>query len=120
MFKIYLPRLDAAPGNIAEPTERSYAEASAGTRNQTILVVEDRDAVRVSAAKFAAAVLSAFGYWIMQASGGAEAPAQASESQSIGLAITDGVMPNMTGPQLAASLRKKRPGLNVLFTWGYT
>jgi PAS domain S-box-containing protein len=110
-FTIYLPRIAerAAP----EVARQSEAVAQ-GT--QTILVVEDDPAVR----RLAARLLGTFGYAVMQAADPLTAiEIVRSASPAIDLVLTDVVMPDLSGPQLAVKLRALRPDLPVLFTSGY-
>jgi two-component system cell cycle sensor histidine kinase/response regulator CckA len=85
--------------------------------HQTILLVEDDEAVR-DAVMHELAVL---GYTVLEASGGPEAlrMAAAQPARRIDLLLTDVVMPEMDGCTLAARLRESQPGLKVLFSSGY-
>ncbi len=113
-LKIYFPRYageDAAAGvdtGICEP-------AQGGT--ETILLVEDELAI-LELGKF---MLTNLGYTVLAAGTPAEALRMAKEKDGdIHLLITDVVMPEMTGRDLAAQLTAERPGLRVLFMSGYT
>jgi PAS domain S-box-containing protein len=111
-FKIYLPTvaLPVAAGR----TERAAAPP-AGT--ETVLVVEDDDAVRV----FTEAVLEAAGYEVLTASNGAEALEVArSTPRAIHLLMSDVVMPVLGGHALAEQMRSLHPETRLLFTSGYT
>ena len=85
--------------------------------HQTILLVEDDEAVR-DAVMHELAVL---GYTVLEASDGPEAlrMAAAQPARRIDLLLTDVVMPEMDGCTLAARLRENQPGLKVLFSSGY-
>jgi PAS domain S-box-containing protein len=111
-FKVYLPRSDESV-----PSGRSsqdFVMLPGGT--ETILLVEDQDAVR----SFARHVLLAGGYRVMEARDGEEALRVAQQCQGpIHLLLTDVVMPRMTGPHLAERLVRDRPDLRVLFMSGY-
>jgi CheY-like chemotaxis protein len=111
-FKVYLPRTDETV-----PSGRSsqdFLMLPKGT--ETILLVEDQDAVRV----FARHVLLAGGYTVLEARDGEEAVRVAQQCQGpIHLLVTDVVMPRMSGPQLAELLARDRPALRVLFVSGY-
>jgi two-component system, cell cycle sensor histidine kinase and response regulator CckA len=86
------------------------------SRGDTILLVEDQDAVR----KFTKAVLERYGYRVIEASHGTEALAQAEQNPGeIHLLLADVVLPEMNGKDLSERLRKLRPNLKVLFTSGY-
>jgi CheY-like chemotaxis protein len=84
---------------------------------ETILVVEDEPLVR----QMTAQVLRTQGYNVLVAENGSEALSMANNlSSPIELIITDVVMPQMSGRQLAESLRVSRPGIKVLYMSGYT
>ena len=86
------------------------------TGRETVLVVEDEEAVR----QFAVASLQRHGYEVLSASSGEEALQVASSYDgTIHLLLTDVVMPGMKGPELAGRLRAQRPGLRVLLMSGY-
>ena len=111
-FKIYLPALEAAPEEIhARPV------TSAPTGTETVLLVEDEDGVR----ELIEELLTGQGYAVMAASNGAEA-LQISElfGGEIQILVTDVVMPNMSGHELAMRLKARRTGLRVLYLSGYT
>ena len=79
--------------------------------------MEDEDAVR----ELAEVVLERNGYQVITARTAADALAIASTpGRTFDVLVTDVMMPNMTGPQLARRLRELRPELNVLFMSGYT
>ncbi len=112
-FHIYLPRLEAGVGS--EPGESALPPALRGS--ETVLVVEDQDAVR----KLATTVLESQGYRVLQASSGPDAIALAEGyPEAIHLLLTDVVLPYMDGRVLAEKLRAARPGLAVLYISGYT
>jgi len=84
---------------------------------ETILVVEDDDAVR----QHVTAQLQGLGYQVLEAATGAEAMDVLDQSPAVDLLFTDVVMPGgMGGRDLADAARKLRPSLKVLFTSGYT
>ena len=112
-FRIFLPV--AAP-----PVRTAVASAPAEKRvhggSETLLVVEDEDAVLKSQVEF----LSAIGYTVLSATNGRDALEQVrARTSAIDLVITDVVMPQMSGPKLAESLASLRPDLKVLFVSGY-
>ncbi len=109
-FKIYLP-LRAAPEKMNSGECEPTPERSGGA---TILVVEDRAAVR----KYVAEVLRTYGYEVIEAATAEEAVRQ-SESTKIHLIVTDVVMPGMNGVELVAKLTKTRPSLKAVFMSGY-
>jgi PAS domain S-box-containing protein len=111
-FKMFFPRLaddERQSGAPASPVPRSGTE--------TILVVEDEKGVR----DYLRTVLGHLGYTLLVAADGAEAIEVASHHRGeISLLLSDVVMPQMNGPQLADRLRQDRPDLKVLFMSGYT
>jgi DNA-binding response OmpR family regulator len=83
---------------------------------ETLLVVEDQPAVR----EFAVTVLRSQGYRVLVAPGAVEAMEICRrEGSPISLILTDLVMPEMSGTELAKWLEKTRPGAKVLFMSGY-
>jgi len=88
-------------------------ERSAG---ETVLLVEDESGVR----EFTRTALLRLGYRVIEASDGREGLAVAgAHGGSIDVVLSDVVMPHMTGPEMAAALRRGRPGLPVVFMSGY-
>ncbi len=113
-FRIYLPRVDA-PATQTEEAEGSH-ELLAGN-GATILLVEDEPSLQA----LARAVLHESGYQVFQASNGKEALRVANHlTAQPALLLTDVVMPGMSGLELAEKLKRKWPGLAVLYTSGYT
>ena len=114
-FKIYLPRhrVDAnAPA--AEAAQAPVARDVTG--QDTILLVEDEEAVR----SFAARALRMRGYNVLEAGGGEEAlEIVKAGKEEIHLLITDVVMPNMDGPTLVRHVKGLKPELAVIFMSGY-
>lgn len=84
-------------------------------RNATILVVEDSPAVR----KMVCAMLSQTGYNCLEAADGAEALRLLEQAGDVQLVLTDMIMPNMDGTELACQLSRIRPELPILFMSGY-
>jgi CheY-like chemotaxis protein len=114
-FDIYFPMVDEQPAAARTSAPRP-AVASEGN-DETILVVEDEDAIRQVAIR----VLARQGYRVIAANSGEAALAEAAAlNRPIDLLLTDMVMPGMTGPELAKQLRAKQPSLRVLFTSGYS
>jgi two-component system cell cycle sensor histidine kinase/response regulator CckA len=113
-FNIYLPRLRT--DHLAAPVEIAPTVARDVTGQDTILLVEDEEAVR----SFAARALRMRGYNVLEASGGEEAlDIVKSEQQTIHLIITDVVMPNMDGPTMVRHVKLLKPDLRVIFMSGY-
>ena len=83
---------------------------------ETILIVEDEAAVRKLARRF----LETSGYSVVEAATVADAIHAAETSDAtIDLLLTDVIMPDLSGPELAKRLRTLRPGLKVLYMSGY-
>jgi PAS domain S-box-containing protein len=109
-FAIHLLSSERA---LTEPSLRPQASAHAG---ETILVVEDEDALR----KLAVRTLKDAGYVVLQARHGAEAlRLAATYPDTIHLLFTDFTMPQMDGVRLVSALREHYPKLRVLMTSGF-
>jgi PAS domain S-box-containing protein len=116
-FNIYLPRLkvDVAAASIIA-AEVAPVVARDVTGQDTILLVEDEEAVR----SFAARALRMRGYHVLEASGGEEALEIVQNGGNvIHLIITDVVMPNMDGPTMVRAVKALKPDLPVIFMSGY-
>ena len=113
--KLYLPRHQGADAQVTA-TKRAAGAARAIGR-ETILVVEDDEALRV----FAVEALGELGYRVLHAADAQVALDILDGVPGIDLLFTDVVMPGgMNGRQLADEAAKRRPQLKVLFTTGYT
>jgi PAS domain S-box-containing protein len=111
-FEFLLPQIQEAPA--PEQPVPIARDALRGT--ETILVVEDQDAVR----KLVVHTLRTHGYRILEAAGGSEALLLTSrQQQSVQLLVTDVVMPGITGVDLAESLAIHWPEMKVLYMSGY-
>ncbi len=112
-FKIYLPHTLPAPAQ--ERGTRAPSVATGGS--ETILLVEDEDAVRVIAER----ILLGAGYKVLAAADPSEALRLCKQhGDEIRLLLTDVVMPKMSGRQLAGKLLAMQPELAVLYMSGYT
>jgi two-component system, cell cycle sensor histidine kinase and response regulator CckA len=110
-FKVYFPTVDAE----VEATSPVLAPATRGT--ETILLVEDQEQVRA----VAHAILKRSGYRVLVARHAAEALLLCdAHVEPIHLLLTDVVMPNMSGAELAKRALTKRSSLKVLYMSGYT
>ena len=111
-FRIYLPRLATAA-----PARAGQRRMEPGPRgDETILLVEDEEAVRV----FASKALERQGYTVLEARHGRDALLRLSQHEGpIQLLITDIVMPEMGGGELARRLSSERPDLRILYMSGY-
>lgn len=111
-IKVYLP---CAKADENEEYQELHQVASTGT--ETVLLVEDHVQVR----SLAATVLRECGYEVLEASGGDEALHIAQGfAGTIHLLLTDVVMPNMGGKDLAEQIKRIRPETKILFASGYT
>jgi two-component system, cell cycle sensor histidine kinase and response regulator CckA len=112
-FRIYLPHVAAgAPSSMERSSEAG--DASRGT--ETVLLVEDDEAVSL----LARVTLERFGYRVLQAGSPKEAVRVASEfTQPIHLLLSDVIMPESEGPPLLERLITSRPALRVLYMSGY-
>jgi PAS domain S-box-containing protein len=110
-FKVFLPRIDEA----VEPEDVIPESIPRGT--EMILLVEDEEQVRTILKR----ILEDQGYHVLVASNGDEALSISQDVElDIKLMITDVVMPQMSGRELAQRLLTIRPSLPVLFMSGYT
>jgi CheY-like chemotaxis protein len=111
-FKVYLPRVDAAPDEAVEPPSRGNLHGT-----ETVLLVEDDEPVREVARR----ILERHGYTVLVA----DSPSHAltlcdTHPDAIHLLVTDVVMPQLNGAQLAQQLASRRAQLKVLYVSGYT
>ena len=115
-FTMHFPAV-AGEAQQETPAAGLPAESPRGATRETILLVEDEDAVRV----IVSAMLRRHGYEVLEASTpkGAREIFERSRDR-IDLLLTDVVMPEMSGPALAQRLVAERPELKVLFISGYT
>ena len=114
LLTVVLPAVEAPVAS----ADRGLEQGERALRGkETVLLVEDNDAVR----EMARQALTRYGYRVLEASNGEQALRIASAHlHSLSLVVTDVVMPVMGGRELAARLAKLRRGLKVLFTSGYT
>ena len=113
VFKIYLPSLEAQ-GQM-ERRESSQTDVIA-RGSETVLLVEDEQAVRRATAEF----LGRQGYTVLEAKDGVDALSMVKDyGSTLHLLVTDVVMPNMSGGQLAKELKRLRPAISILFVSGY-
>jgi CheY-like chemotaxis protein len=112
-FKIYLPREESAIADVAAVARPVVAVAD-GT--ETILVAEDEPSLRALSAR----ILEKYGYEVVAA----ETPTAAlriveANGRRFDLLLTDLIMPELSGIDLAERVRKLVPGIRVLFMSGY-
>ncbi|WP_313607117.1 ATP-binding protein [Rhizobium sp.] len=108
---LYLP----AAGEGSNTIEKKAATPIVEGQGQTVLVVEDDDAVRLLICE----VLSELSYKTIQADDSIPAITQLTRDQTIDLMVSDVGLPSMNGRQLAEVARQQRPGLPILFVTGY-
>jgi two-component system cell cycle sensor histidine kinase/response regulator CckA len=112
-FKIYLPCVEEA----AEPHEQAAPQASTPQGFETVLLVEDDEIVR----KLAREILELNGYGVLAAADGGEALSLCERHEGpIHLLLTDVVMPQMSGREVAEQAATLRPAMKVLYMSGYT
>jgi len=112
-FAVYLPLADM--NRQAPEPDEAPGELVGG--RETLLVVEDDEAVRVTTCR----LLEHLGYRVLSAADGERAiEIVATAGLTIDLLVTDVIMPRMNGPELYDRLREARPGLPVLYISGYT
>ncbi len=113
-FQIYLPRVV----ELAEDEDLRREPLSLPNGDETLLLVEDEAAVR----ELAARVLREYGYTVLEASDPSQALRAIDEhsADEVQLLVTDVVMPQMSGRDLAEHLAPLRPDMRVLYVSGYT
>jgi CheY-like chemotaxis protein len=112
-FRIYLPRVEGIPAPAA-PAPEATPRHRAG---ETVLLVEDEDAVR----RLARLTLESHGFTVLDAHSPGDALLLAEQHPgTIDLLVTDVIMPGMSGRELAERLLRSRPGLKVLYMSGYS
>jgi two-component system cell cycle sensor histidine kinase/response regulator CckA len=116
-FKIYLPRIAKDLPVVPGPEESRRRSKAALRGGETILLVEDDDAMRAMLRM----VLEKHGYRVVEARNGGDALALPDRvTDAVALVLTDVVMPQMSGREFATRLEARRPGLPVLYMSGYT
>jgi two-component system NtrC family sensor kinase len=116
-IKLYFPRLTGHPDIPAWSARETTAPAPATGGSETVLVVEDDPQVNMLATE----ALQEHGFRVLSASDGPAALQLIENAPPIDLLVTDVVLPNgMNGRQLADEVRRRRPGIRVLYVTGYT
>jgi len=112
-FKVYLPRVDELPDTRQPVTP----EESGYWGTETVLLVEDEAGVRTLISQ----VLQRYGYTVLEAPNGAEALLICNRHRgAIHLLLTDVVLSQTSGPQVAARLAVLRPEMRTVFMSGYS
>ena len=111
IFTVYFPTAHATEPVPDAPTLAPLPR----TRTLTILVVDDEDGIR----ELAKRLLERLGYTVLVAATPDEALRRSDENPTIDILLTDVVMPGSSGPDLAARLIERRPGLRVIYMSGY-
>ncbi len=109
-ISMLLPVTDQAPAVLPMPPPTGQRGGG-----ETILVVEDEDALRDVTER----ILTRDGYEVLAAANGTEALELARDAERIDLLLTDVVMPQMLGKELAERIHDDRPGLAVIYMSGY-
>jgi CheY-like chemotaxis protein len=111
-FTIRFPRVDQPVESERVPPE----QAAAAIGSETILVVEDEEAVRRAAKR----ILAGKGYTVLEAGSGTEAMEVIDSNRGIDLLLTDLIMPGMGGRELVRVLRERNRSIATLYMSGYT
>lgn len=112
-FKIYLPRVDET----IEAQDEAIVDNAPLQGSETILLVEDDEMIR----NIAREILEAQGYTLLITVGGNEALHICETYEGvIHLLLTDVVMPQMSGREVAENVAALRPGIKVIYMSGYT
>jgi two-component system cell cycle sensor histidine kinase/response regulator CckA len=111
-FEVYLPVVD----ELEESARPQESTATTAHPSEAVLIVEDEAEVRELASEF----MKSAGYTVLTAKDGEEALGLVECSgEPIQVLVTDVVMPNMRGPELAKRLKQLRPDLKVVYMSGY-
>jgi CheY-like chemotaxis protein len=112
-FKIYLPALEGPAARASAGVPAILPEG----QGEVVLLVEDEEPVRA----ITVLLLENLGYRVLEAANGVEGLRLAmGNREEIALLLTDVVMPDLSGRELAETIRRRYPGLKVLFQSGYT
>ena len=110
-FNVFLPALDSTDSSgVTEVVDHTRLRG-----NETVLVVEDDPGVRA----ITTLTLAKYGYNVLEATDGPAALLVSADRKTIDLLVSDVVMPEMSGRQLADALLTSRPQCRILFMSGY-
>jgi len=113
-FTIYLPWHEPLVAAAVPASDSSVTARGAG---ETVLVVDDEPAVRVVTKR----ILQRSGYAVLEAAGGVEAlDALREHPGPVHLLLTDVIMPEMNGREVAQRVRGQRPGIRIVYMSGYS
>jgi CheY-like chemotaxis protein len=114
-FTLYLPACQSDESHDARPAHVSRVRG----RGERVLVVDDEDAVR----RVARRMLEENGFSVLEVGSAAEALRRLRDEGPVDVVLTDVVMPQVSGTELAAAvrtLRPQQPGVPVVFMSGYS
>ncbi|AOH86160.1 hypothetical protein AWL63_21570 [Sphingomonas panacis] len=111
LIELWLPVSDVAVLAVATPVEETPLQ-----RSGTALLVDDEDLVRAATAD----MLGELGFAVIEARSGEEALMLLDAHSGIDILVTDHIMPQMTGAELAHAAMSRRPDLRVLVVSGYS
>ncbi|MCE9634664.1 MAG: PAS domain S-box protein [Planctomycetes bacterium] len=112
-FRVFFPRVDDELAPVLPAPQIPHV----GSTGETVLVAEDEEPLR----RLIVSVLTSAGFAVITgATPDAVLALATSHDGPIAILVTDVVMPQLTGPQLAARIRGIRPGIRVLYISGYT
>jgi two-component system cell cycle sensor histidine kinase/response regulator CckA len=110
-FDLYFPRTTGTC-----ETQELIPVTPPPTGSETILIVEDQEALR----ELTAHILKTAGYNVLQAADGCSAIALSQQyAATIDLVLCDVVMPGLSGPEVVKQVKLDRPGLRILYVTGY-
>jgi PAS domain S-box-containing protein len=113
---VILPAVDTPADAGPAPAVPAGEPATGTAPHETILMVEDEDDLR----QITARILTRAGYHVLAATGGTQALHLAQTHPGpIHLLLTDVIMPNMLGNEVAAQVKQRRPDIPVLYMSGY-
>jgi PAS domain S-box-containing protein len=113
---VLLPAVEATTAPVRPDAAQPTAETTGDRPHETILVVEDEDALRHVTTR----ILTRAGYRVLAATGGEQAVHICqSDPAAIDLLLTDVIMPKMLGNEVAARIQEIRPDLPVVYMSGY-
>jgi two-component system, cell cycle sensor histidine kinase and response regulator CckA len=102
--------------HIVRTGEAAVPKRESNRDRETILVVDDTDDVR----RMICQILLSHGYNVLEASNGLEAVELTGACKNIHLVLTDVIMPQMNGHELAEHIRRTKPATRLMFMSGYS